>query len=379
MFDHYNLNCGPLWNVKLLPWSPSHTAYLDRTLVPAEASTSEDRIPEPPKHRYVNHVIIGWHHSIVDGHSCIRLIRNLLRIIDDLIAGKTLDESVQVSSITSSKGFNAAEKTTEENFSRFPELLNNRMKYEKESWNRTIFQKVIKLKPYSPFELALVPYCLDFSTTQKFILKCKQEEVSVHSGFCTVINAAIINILQSEGFIHSLYNITTTQTVSTRSLHNENEDAFGLEIDVLSFFLNVPNNVLHDFWNCARDFHKRFKQESKHSPCEKFVAQKLAGIQVEKFLPLQGVKELPQQMRAYQTSNMLDVTNVLGFCGNNVHLEYIEWSSDISLSSIVFFSSLQTLRGRLFHSLKYNTGIVGEDTAQKLSRTIFSVLQKTLE
>ena len=378
MYDNYNLNCGPLWIAKLLPWSPLHTAYLDRTLVPAEGSTSEDRIPEPPKHCHVNHVILGWHHSIVDGYSCMRLIRNFLCIIDDLIDGRKPNESVQISSFISSECYQATEDKIEMELSAHPELLNDILKYEEQSWSRTILHKVIKMKPKSPLEMALIPFCLDIESTQKFIFKCKQERVSVHSGFCTVVNAATIKIMQNEGLTDSSYNISTRHLVSGRSMHHRNVDAFGLKVAPLSFFLTVPNNIRTDFWNCARDFHEQFKLRLRRNPSEISVAEKLSGINVGYFLPPEGVKEFPLRMRSYHVSNMLDITHILGDCGSNVQLEYIQDCSEVSLTSAAFSSFFRTLRGRLLHSLEYNTGLVDDDTAQKISRSIFIVLQEIL-
>ena len=375
-YTQFNIDSGPLWNASLLPWSPTHSSFVDNTFVPAQNSSNDDGIPEPPKHRHVCHIILGFHHGIVDGHSCVRLVRNLLQIINDLISGVKIDDSVQASSFISGEGSTKSANIIERRFLKSPEVLNMRKFYEQKCISSSVLEQVAKeTLLYGDLEIMPMAYCLDKKRTQKFIRRCKAEGVTVHSGFCTVINAAITRVVQNIGIAQPSYNLSAMHSVNTRKHHNENENAFGAETEMMSICINFPGTMLGNFWECARTFHRHFKLKCKHSPLERDIVKKMTGICA--FYIMQE-KETPPYLLSYSTSNMLDITDTLGFCGDNLQVEYIDWIVDCRLDPIVFSNFFQTLRGRLFHSLLYNRRLCDDATAQQLSKTIFAVVNETL-
>ena len=375
-FSQYNIDSGPLWNAKLLPWSPMHSSFVNNTFVPAENSTNDDGIPEPPKHRHVCHIILGFHHGIVDAHSCVRLVRNLLQILNNLMSGVKIDDSVQASSFISGEGRKTLANIIETRFLEYPETLQMRRSHEEKCISVSILKKVIKENLHrGKLEMVPIAYCLDKERTKKFIRRCKEEGVTVHSGFCTVINAAIVKVVRSTGIVQPLYKLSAMHSVNTRKHHNENEDAFGAETGMMSICMNVPCDILDKFWECAQTFHKLLTIQRKHSPLERAILKKLTGVSAFDFMQ---EERPPSSILSYVTSNMQDISDILGFCGNNMHLEYIDWMVDMRLSPQIFFSSFQTLRGGLFHSLLYNRRLCDDETAQQLSKTIFAVLNKTL-
>ena len=380
MLDNvYNPDEGPLWCVKLLPWSPAHAHFTDAMFVPAEHSLTHEHIPEPTKHPNVCHVVMGFHHAITDAHSNIRLTRDLLQLINSILSGNPVDDQEQTSRLISEEGREQTMTMIENRFRLDDQLLNDRVKNYQNCFRKTLIEEVFPIERRRRSRLVPISYCLDKRTNSKFIKCCREVGITFHSGFCSIINAAIIKVLEDNDIKQQYYNIAAMHAIDNRNLHGEGDDSYGYCISVIDLNLEVSTDILTDFWKYANEFHSIFKRHCKNNySLDHEVIWKLKGINVIPSLPEERSDKPSSQMVYYNTSNALNIGPLLDYCGETVHLEYIDRISKSHSSPILWLNNFQTLGGRLFHTLLYNESLIDREVAQNVSDTMFSMLREVI-
>ena len=376
----YNPETGPLWRARFLPWSEDHSEFVNHTFVPAEGTTSEDRISQEAKHPSICHIVIGFHHSITDGHSSTVLTRYFLCLLNDLLSGVKVDDSLQQSTLVTGTG---RAKSYEE---RKSELLANKSLLEARLQDLincirpTNIEKAYAVKPNLPLKTVAVPFILDQTRTQRFIKRCKSEGVTVQTAFCSLVHAAIIKLLNESKSQYSSCEVSSMHAMNMRKIYQEEDTALGVEVGHFNLIWEVPSNILDNFWAHAKSFHAKFKEVCLCTDSLDYeILEKLTDIDIMPYIPEEGRETPWPKLMYYLTSNMLDVTKILGDCGNKVHLEYISWTTNCRIDPHLWLNCLHTLRGRLLHSMQYNAGLLDHQTALRISQLIFEILTQVLE
>ncbi|KAA0192801.1 hypothetical protein HAZT_HAZT011738 [Hyalella azteca] len=117
----YNMNDGPVWAVRFLPQSPKHDDYIRLTTM----ENADNKVITLP---HVCHFVLSFHHSIADGYTCVRIIRHVLVLLNDVIEGNPIDESQQYAQILDITKQNVIFEEIERAFSENPDLLKARSK-----------------------------------------------------------------------------------------------------------------------------------------------------------------------------------------------------------------------------------------------------------
>ncbi|KAF2350738.1 Alcohol acetyltransferase/N-acetyltransferase [Trinorchestia longiramus] len=361
---------GPAWSVRFLPRSPKQDEFMNFT----KMEKTEGILKKLP---HVSHLIFSYHHSIADGFTCVRLARNFLTLLDDVIAGNAIDDTVQYARMLDVDKQNAAMDEIQKSFEADPELLKERtesyLRCASESFLSQAYPQPSKRSP----EIVCLPRSLDSKTTAKFTARCKKEGVTFHTGFCSVLEATVVRVLQEANVNREKYPIGGLHSVDQRCYWKGEEEAFGVGLGILDCTYEWPKDVLQNFWANAKQFHKLFKdQHSKKSSMEHAIIENLTGQTPLFFISSEGLDSPPSKIVTYATTNMRNVDGFFGDCGEHVRLIYYDRLSTVQGLSAMWLSTFQTFDGQLMHSFQYNTQLIDNSLANKMADATLQTLRE---
>jgi len=358
---------GPLWAVRLIPWSEEQAGFMEEVWK-----------WNKPEHSHVSHIIFGIFHSISDGTSTIQITKHLLKLLSD-----ELEENKSLPASSSQQDFKLLDITRRETL-----LLEMRDKllvdpkrveevdsYLKKCHMKTAFEKAFPVKPNLAQKTISLRYVADEELTSKFISRCKKESVSVHSGFCTLIEATLITLLNQSKEAKSTYAISSAHPVDNRVYYEDCHNELGLGMCAIYFTIDRPNNILSHFWEEARKFHSSFKEKHLNaSGIENRAVNKITGNTYPKFFD-KNCQDCPSQEKMYYlNSNLRDITSIVGNCGDNVRLEYIDRLTSCESYPAIWFYCFNTLRGKFLHSFQYNSHLIDRQVSELYTTTLIQLL-----
>lgn len=294
----YNVENGPLWCVRLI----------------CEPKNSPCPMPELKSsfpHQYK--LIFGFHHSITDGSSSMRVCSHFINILNDVISEKAINDQIQLAYFANEEQTNKM-------------IMNAGLKMALHPWE---YKKYKEITRYHPSELLFfqafpspknplkrmtlsLENDLGREYTSKFLNQCKKEGVTFHSAFCTLANASIIDMLVKRGIDRKSYLIQNYHTINLRRYWKDNqlpEKGFGTQFGKLSINSTCEQNIFKNFWEYAREFSStlKFSLEDEAPMKEAIVAilAKPRGKSMQSFLEEEGIPN-----PYYMTTNMGNLNNI---------------------------------------------------------------------
>lgn len=366
--SHYHFDDeGPLWAARLLPWSSNHAHYANSTKMERNSDDDNGLL-------HVCHIVLAYHHGISDGHTCNCILRHILTLFNDVLSDNTIDDTKQFSELIDPTNELNLIKEMEDKFKNNPGLLEERTKSFHSRNVKTLIERVYPVTLDIKKETLFVPFIVDSVLSKKFAARCKQEGITFHTGFSSVIDAAIVRLLLSGNINRDCYSISSSHTVNQRSICNVGELAYGCGMGVMEMPpIGTPKDICDKFWLYAKKYHAKFKdQYARRNFIEQHVISHLVGVDL---LETMDEVKLPlPNMPYYCTSNMLDVTKCLDDVGEHMYLQYFDRITSIELYPVLFLISFQSFRGQLMYSIAYNVHTMGAEAAHKISEIIFEVL-----
>ncbi|XP_047737533.1 uncharacterized protein LOC125178255 [Hyalella azteca] len=176
------------------------------------------------------------------------------------------------------------------------------------------------------------------------------------------------------------YRISGHHAIDQRCYFNDVENAYGLGMGVLDVTYDVPKDVMENFWSHAKKYHMKFKdQQSRKTSIEHPVIEKLTGQNPFFLIDSEGLDSPPPKIGTYGTTNMRDVTKLIGKCGDNVDLIYYDRFTSVQEECFIWLSTIQTFNGQLMHSMQYNTQYIEESLAKKIAQSTFKILREVVD
>jgi len=366
----FNTKDGPLWAVKYIPWSEKHNDFIKATIC-----KGQDR--ETPKFENYSHFVFYFCHSNADGYSCVRIHRTLMTLLDGVIAQTSVDETKQVAKFIDTDWEKNIRHHIECELQQNPSTLKQRAKYYQSCFTETLLEKAYPVDPnIKPRTLSLFQI-FDEISTGKFIAKCKLEGVTVHCAFSTLIEVAMVKVIIDGGILQESYRVTGLHCADNRSYFDceKSEDEFGISISLIDKSTVFSSSALTNFWPEVKKFQMEFKERySMKAGLQLATIDKLTGNgPTMKALNINGQNKPSSSMCYYCTTNMRDLTEILGNSGEHVNLEFINCLSTMTTFPVLFISSFHTLTGKLSHSLQYNAHVIDCKTANKINDAIFQL------
>lgn len=352
---------GPLWRARLVP-EPTPRYH------PQRFSSFHDDLQDTFPHCY--HLLFGFSHAIGDGHTFIRICAAFARIFDRVLSGEEVDEE-QIGSFDLNEEYDSKSKEY------VTRVFTDR------AWRDECIGKANEGKPelpllphvlspceHRPKKTILYTQTLDKTTTTRILEKCRAAKVTLSSCVAAAGNLAFVDMLVEKGVVQDNYTISNSHLINMRRTwpKGTTEHAFGCYISTsIRQFLETPRAAEGDqFWQYAKDIHGRFYSILHNDQFMEIAAFVLWCYISENFQYLdrdQTYNTRGDLTQKFEGIKEVTVTNLLS--STSIHNSPIPWDHVFG-----------TVRGRLSHTIKYNTGLVSEATAVKYSDLVYGRLVK---
>ncbi|XP_018010266.2 uncharacterized protein LOC108667723 [Hyalella azteca] len=348
----HDARVGPLWRV---------------TVMPAQDGPTPDA---EFKHHY--RVMFGLHHSITDGHSSMRLCGHFLSLLNSELEGNEVDDNEQFADYV---GPEFHDKLVEEAKLTLSTNLYLQCKM-RDDYAAIAAAESLLTKVFPPKEEVADPKTetlfikFDEASTTKFVKKTKSEGVSVHSGFCSVLHSAFVELFQEAGASSEKFDIFSFHDVNERRYWNsESEKSYGPHLSLIRIILTVDKDCPSNVWESARQFHKVFLEclDNKQTFFMEIIDAEVSPT-VEKSTDFYSQKISSPSV--YSTSNMGNVTKIFlapdGAEYPQVKATEIRRSTSLHTYLNNNGFCFQTFRGELLVSFDYNTRYISTELANRI-------------
>lgn len=354
---HYDTSTGPMWCTKLQrgpPTSPSGASGKGLSSFP-----------------HVNTLFLGFHHGVTDGHSNMKICGFLVQLLEDVIAGKPIDDNEQLGVFISSE---MTEKLIDKHAGVLEADQELKHKTIAEFKAHTGDKACVTNSPYKgdKSQTLLAIRELDEDTTTAFIKRCRAEGVTFHSAFSALLNFASVDIQVDEGIHQDTYSIRSDHVVNIRRYMEGNSPQYlGCHIIPLTpVRTETPRNINGNFWEFARSMNKTLQETFKNEMPLRYTAMK-------RFLPknpdFDGTFEFD-----YCVTNMGDVTGMVTEGGDHIQAIHILRSLGMQMLHCNYNHLLNTFRNRFIHVAAYNSAVVSSEMAEKMCDRVYEHLKEVL-
>ena len=361
---------GALWKARLLPWSPQQSSFVQTTSYPGEKATFE----------YLNHIVVYFSHVITDGYSCSRITRAILKLFNDLISGSPIDDGKQIGTLIDINREIQISQEIKKQLAEDPAFFEQRKKSYLGIVMETDFEKAFPVQPnIKPKTISLV-HKVDKGLTKKFINRCKKEGLTVHTGFSALAEVTAIILMQEAGMDRDSFKISSIHAADNRVYYDNCHDELGFSVGMMDLTRNVKKDDLLDFWNLAKTYHGEFKNQHKlKTGFVNTIIEDSSGESAVSLLNKEGQASPSKKMIYCGSTNMRDITGILGDCGEHIELEFLDRLSTMHVLPCIWTNVFNTYKGCFWHSLQYNSHIMSSEVAKKYSDKLFDQFARVVE
>ncbi|XP_042869682.1 uncharacterized protein LOC122251665 [Penaeus japonicus] len=355
----FNKRTGPMWCVKLRPgphFSPD--------------GVFREEVQGFP-HAYSLFFVIN--HAITDGTSNAYICGFLVQILEDVLAGKPINDTEQLGIFVSDE---RTKKVMQEQVAVMkgdPELQSNLVKdYQVLKGRYSLLKRVFKGVGEEKARSAILTRDLDAETTAAFIKRCRAEGVTVNSTFTAICNFALVDVLVYGGLEQDSYSIRSEHVLNARRYwKGDTSQYLGCHLtEPMHVIVEIPRDFNESFWDYARLTNEEFQTKLK------------SGAVLLK----EAVKELVSESSDFDPSfelefgitNMGDVTKKVTEGGDHVQVVHVIRTAAVHNVPFIWANFVHTFRGHLTNTLVYNTLFVTPKIAELFFERSFHYLQASL-
>ncbi|XP_076049164.1 uncharacterized protein LOC143029880 isoform X2 [Oratosquilla oratoria] len=212
---------------------------------------------------YLTVLVFGFHHAITDGTSNFMMAGHFVSLLEEAMKNQTKQSSESVFRFSTSRQIDfllgwGCMKMNMSQCSRRRETEKTRQLFQSEP-------KLLELSPSGHIEKTthVMRRHLDESLSEKFMRRCKRENISIHSGFSALLNLAHAVFMTEahlekdnpKGFI-----INSLHTINMRQyLCGNNSKTVGALVNLLPLeqCVDPQISINGEFWNHAIELHKQ--------------------------------------------------------------------------------------------------------------------------
>lgn len=358
----YNTTEGPLWCARLLP-VPADPHHQQSPRFSSFCSHLTSAFP----HCY--HLLFGFHHSLGDGSTFNKICGTFVAILDDVLAECPIDDETQIGKFEVNGDFDELMASHEEEIENNPALKKEYIDAStKGQPENSLVDQILPTESLTAHRKTLLEsQTFDCETTSEFIRRSKMEGITVNSSFAAVCNIALGDLLREKGIQQEKYVISNAHLIDMRRFWDGEvaADNLGCYINLSNrVFVEVPGDTYqeesHDrksldgeqgrFWEVARGVHRGLHQLLESED----VLRRLAFVIV-----CMKTSE-PYIDRDLSFNAQGDLSHL--FTGRrHVQATHMVNSTAIHWTPLVWEHVTCTVRGRLVHTVKYNSGLVTKD------------------
>ncbi|XP_045108441.1 uncharacterized protein LOC123503085 [Portunus trituberculatus] len=358
MNHQFNNSEGPLWCARLL----EHNSCGGTTSPGLEASFP-----------YSRSLVLANHHGIADGTTNCRTVNCFLRILDDVIAGNPIDDSEQLGELASGEETATLLAVTEEELKENTENLEQAVEeYKKQHEKEKLIVRAFPNQDDPNYITKIISETLDEETTSRFFRRCKQEGVTVNSGFTALTNCSLVDLVRETGMKQDNYPLQVTHAVNMRRYwQGDVSRALGCHIAVISLHETLTHQWRDNFWQYTRDLHTKVHDSLKDKgPLKYWIYYFMVkgDDAVENML-----KGRPEVDSDYCLANIGNLDHLIPTDGDHARLAHLVRTTQCWNERICHM--LHSLRGRLLYNLCYTSDSLTEQQARRFTDLIFQNLK----
>lgn len=356
---------GPLWRAVMIPSPKSELPFLEE-------------LSEEFPHQY--DLLLVFHHAIADGFTSVRLCNLLLSLINDVIEGTNIDETVQVGRF--GDGAETQRLITEHKtkLDQNPKIKQMVMRdVQKLSDFRPLISEAFPVPDDEKRNTTLhVARQLTREQTSKLLSFFKEEAITLNSGFMAMANLALVDMFKKRGFQQKMFEICSFNAINFRRYWKpEFKEDFGCHFGPLCLVTETPADSFKMFLEYAHDIQTNMNDHKENGrtfdECLFLDVKRGTGYRdMDEFFT--NPPEHPQFF--YSNTNMGDLNGVFTGEGKHVQVGWLSRHNSFHRYNSTFINALQTFRGRLMIGIDYNARNI---TTAVATEYVDSVLKMILD
>nr|XP_045591808.1 uncharacterized protein LOC123753897 [Procambarus clarkii]XP_045591815.1 uncharacterized protein LOC123753897 [Procambarus clarkii]XP_045591825.1 uncharacterized protein LOC123753897 [Procambarus clarkii]XP_045591834.1 uncharacterized protein LOC123753897 [Procambarus clarkii]XP_045591843.1 uncharacterized protein LOC123753897 [Procambarus clarkii]XP_045591852.1 uncharacterized protein LOC123753897 [Procambarus clarkii] len=352
----YNTADGPLWCVRLL------------ALPATQPSTNQD---PALCHRYA--LLFGVHHELADGFTNIKICNMLHSILDDVVAGRPVDDEVQFGRHLDNELSQKLYQEEERKLLEDPELREKVTRSLAEGADcRPLLLDAFPASGTTDVKTSFVNTHFDKDMSQLFRQKCKSERVSLHCGLVGVINATFIALVKGRCQLPPELMFRAGHDVNIRRYYQgDTSDILGVHIPLFGFRIafKTSQDLMSNFWPTVREFHKQFQSQlNDRYPLKNVALMLMNKSKSENIDEYFQSAETPD--RYCTISNLGDVTSMFTGVGECVKVTKLTRKASIRAMNSFMTLYVHSLHGRLDVTIAFSTRFLDHNFAQAFMDTM---------
>lgn len=354
----FNNSEGPLWCARLL----EHNSCGGTTSPGLEAAFP-----------YSRSLVLANHHGIADGTTNCRIVNHFLRILNDVIAGNPIDDREQLGELANGEETAALLAATEEEIKKNVEATEQALEeFKKHRDSEKLVQRAFPNQDDPHYITKIVSESLDEETTSRFFRRCKQEGVTVNSGFTALVSGSMIDLVREEGLKQDNYLLQVVHSINLRRYwQGDVSRALGCHISGTAQPETLTHQWRDNFWQYTRELHTNIHESLKDKAPLKFMIYYFMVDSEEAFA--EKIKGRPEMESDYAFANIGNLDPLIPTDGEHARLAHLVRSTQCWNERIILM--LHSLRGRLLFNLCYTSDTLTEKQAQRLADLTFQNLK----
>ena len=352
----YNMRKGPLWKVRMVQLSPHETS------------------PRGVTAKYQTMIVFGIHHCVTDAQTNMKICKEFLNVLNDIKQGRQI----------SCKSYPFIEQN-------FDNHTHSTFFYQcAYVWKKVFrvlifdFEKVTTFSGLMSFprnisqEMKEVHHVFAEDITCKFLKRCRDYKVSVHSAIVTAVNISFLDILRrkSRDPVEEIQ-IYYVDAFDLRRYYSKERDAVGCHISMYEHNLFVTSHTRENFWECAR-----LAKVNLHHKLNSKKALKLIPIMKYESLLyfINSAKNRRKKNNVtdshYVTTNLGDLSKFLGETNPNDPYQLSDLFRTVSgeLMGHLFTLTCQTFQNRLYLAYDYGANKLSDSHSRNLLNATIGII-----
>ncbi|CAL4105569.1 unnamed protein product [Meganyctiphanes norvegica] len=317
---------------------------------------------------YQYYFFLACHHGIFDGYSGALMIRFVINNLNALLAGKHIDDKVQLCQPRRGDEIIAKKVRLKEKFINDPKWFQR----EKERLLSTF--KTPLLNEAYPYPNVSTPKTSTLIRTSNQVVlnafhkQCKSAGVSVTNGLVAIANTAIVEMVRDAGILRDSYHLTLNTNVDLRRYMNVHPwTATGMLVGAMHQSMHPTKDVRNEFWEHANIIQEDARTLLKtDGALIESVIREMAIPRVDPDVVFNSTNATKIQ-RDYTFNNLKDLTDVFYDPKRHKHAVVTESKTIQALQNFnPMMFSLATFRGIPQLTLAYSTNYLSQETAEEL-------------
>ncbi|XP_066975311.1 uncharacterized protein [Macrobrachium rosenbergii] len=321
---------------------------------------------------YQYDLILSLHHCFMDGFTSGFGFQKLVEILNDVIAGRPLDNQPLAMCVSDAdiQELNAKiRRQLEEDPVKLQELKEDTLACN----NMPVLLKAFP-PPGGKNYSKTISHDVKQHTLQKFYAYCKSEGVTFNSGFEALINTALVEMIRDAGVNDESHQISVNMAFDMRRYMKQYElPIVGLNRRHYAHRIQTHVNIRNHFWTYTRMLHDKLSRLIKSGEVmQQYVVRQMTMPQVSLDDHYKGN---PPLVRDYALANIGDITKIIPGEGEHLQMTNSLIFNSIHKSPHMMLQHIFTFRGHSPYSLSYNRNSMSDDTAGELMDRVVNLLE----